>query len=471
MKSISIPIVGGTNPGRYNKISNESTYNMIVSGNALVPYSGYKKIKTIHNQYSSRALFSSNLGGFMVTVVGESVYKILLNSSVDDGLEIDKVGTIETTDGDVQIVENGNSEIGICDGFKFYVWNYSTGSFSTQNVQSSTPNAIAESLTYIFISIAEKNTFYYTNPNQMTDITSPNPIPAFPIENSGEIGSDKIVALHQFKDFIFVFGERHTKIWTDRGLAINPFQLDPTLVIEYGCLNKESVASGFGIMAWLAVSEDSNTTIVSTEGGEPKSIATDGIDFRLSQLEYPEDCSAFIFQEDGHIFYQMTWKSDNLTLVYDFTSEMFLNVTDENQDHHIAKKIVQFKGSYYFISFNDTSIYKMGSIYTTYDGKLIPRIRVTPPLRDPGYKYFKVSYLDVVAEQGTSNNPMYIDLSISKDGSRSFGNYIRKDMSRLGRKDGLIRFHKLGASRDFCFQFRFWGDYRFVILSSDAYIS
>jgi len=45
-QSVPLGMVGGNNFGRYPKISAEQTFNFIVSDNALVPYAGYKNVRT-----------------------------------------------------------------------------------------------------------------------------------------------------------------------------------------------------------------------------------------------------------------------------------------------------------------------------------------------------------------------------------------------------------------------------------------
>lgn len=460
MMTKPIDIVGATNPGRYNKISAEATYNMIVSNGALVPYSGYRKARSIADSGKARAIFRSELGNFLLVVVDDGVYR------VSTGLSSQKIGDLTTTSGSVEIDENGSSEIAISDGAQLYRYDYESDTFDTQipfpGPPVIAPNSITQSLGYLFVTGLEKNFFGYSAVNDMT---------TFPNVNQNEIGSDKIVGVAQFREMVFVFGQRHTKIWRDMGLAEDPFRLDQSVVMEYGCLNKDSIAVGIDFVCWVAASEDTNASIMVSTGGNPQALSTDGIDFKLSQLSAPEDCSGFIFQEDGHVFYQVTFETDNLTLVYDFTSKGFIYVTDENLDHHIAKKVVNFNGKYYFISYDDANLYEMGSHLTTYNGAIIPRIRITKNHSSPTYSLIRCDKLEVVAEQGMEDGSMHIDMAISKDGGESFGHYTRKELSRKGDRKGVIRFWRLGTARDWTYQFRFYGEGRFVILGSHAEVS
>lgn len=450
MSAQDLKIVGGTNPGRYEKISIESTYNMVVSGRALVPYSGYKSLVGIGDDPNAipRGLFVSQLGNFMIAVIGNSVYKI------DTTLSSVHLGDVSSSGASVDIAENGNSEIAISDGSEYFVYNYSKNTFLKEDIGIKT-SSIDSALGFIFATVPSSNTFSYSAVNDATT--------AFPNTNQGEIGSDKVVCVRAFQERIYVFGQRHTKIWRDLGLALNPFQLDQSIIIESGCINKDSVAIGFGMMAWVSKSEDGSAEILASTGGYPTPISTDGIDFKLSKLTSPENCSGFIFQEDGHVFYQITFYDDGITLVYDFTTKMFLYATDEKLSNHIAKKVVNFNGTYYFISFSNATLYSMSSQITTYDGSIIPRIRITPPLKTIANDYFRISYLQMVAEQGMNEDPMYVDISFSVDGGVSFSSAKRIEFSNFSNNFKVMQMFRLGAARDWSFQFRFYGKGRPVI--------
>ena len=130
--------------------------------------------------------------------------------------------------------------------------------------------------------------------------------------------------------------------------------------------------------------------MVST-GGAPEQLSTDGINFVLDKLTTPQDATAFLFEEDGHVFYQITFRTDNVTYVYDFNTRAFFNVTDECLNAHIAKRIAFFNNTHYFVSSIDGDLYELSTDFPTFitsldptdRGKEIPRIRITAPFRLP----------------------------------------------------------------------------------------
>ena len=118
IEEVPLKIVGGTHYGRYPKISQEATWNMIVSDGFLVPYAGYANVLTINPNSPGRGLYSSYRANQMFAVIGTIVYAISPN------LTYVIVGTLYTNEGDVFMAENNNGEIVITDGQFMYVYNY-----------------------------------------------------------------------------------------------------------------------------------------------------------------------------------------------------------------------------------------------------------------------------------------------------------------------------------------------------------
>ncbi len=72
----ALKIVGSSTFGRYPEISNERTYNCIISDGYLVQSPGYKKRLTFLTQGNGRSLYSSARGNFMIAVISKVVFRI-----------------------------------------------------------------------------------------------------------------------------------------------------------------------------------------------------------------------------------------------------------------------------------------------------------------------------------------------------------------------------------------------------------
>src|SRR5271163_3866044 len=128
-QQVPVNIVGSSIFGRYPKISIEKTYNMFMSDNFMVPYSGYAIGITASNFINSiegRAIFTSTKFDDLVVVEGNSVFLVNITYSQAEEkvvfFQVFKIGTLQTQTGVVYIAENNKPQIGISDGTAFYIY-------------------------------------------------------------------------------------------------------------------------------------------------------------------------------------------------------------------------------------------------------------------------------------------------------------------------------------------------------------
>lgn len=451
---VPLKIVGSSTFGRYPKISIAQTYNMIISDNFLVPYAGYEAAAVMAQSGRGRGLYSSARYNHLFAVIEDGVY------TIDSGLGVAKVATIATTSGDVFIAENNNKEIAISDLQNIYIYNYGNNTFKTVDIDF-LPTYISFQDGRFISGDRRTNQWYLSGFNDGASWPSG-------ASNVGQLETkaDTVVAAVPVRgkgNALFLFGKTVTEVWYDLGYQLFPYQRNSFFNIDYGCLNAATIASQEDLIVWLASNEQSGPVIMVSQGGPPTPISDDGINFKLAQLTNPQDAYAFIFKQDGHVFYQITFPTDNLTLVYDFNTQKFYNLCDEYMDYHIAKRVAFFNNDYYFISFNNGVLYRLSSTITTFDGAEIPRIRVMETFRLPNNSPFVVNNLNFTVEEGESQTVQRVDFSFSKDGGQSFSSTFSKDLNTTANRLNRIQFWNMGRANEFIPQFRFWSNGRFVV--------
>jgi len=521
IEPIPLTIVGGTKFGRYPKISQEQTYNMIISDGALVDYAGYINKITLNPAGVGRGLYSSTRANIMIAVVGDAIYRI---SSV---LGTMFLLSIATTNGEVYIAENNGGQIAITDGVNIYVYDYNTNIVTTVTGLSLTASFLFN-VSPGYISF-QNGRFILACLNTSTWLLSAfNDGTVWP-NDSSHVGSlqskpDTVQAAVPFPgkgNLLFLFGSNVVEPWVDVGAALFPYNRQNSYNVDYGCLNAASIADLGEHTVWLAANEQSGPVIMVSDGNSIKEISTDGLDFKFSGLTDPTDCVGFLIKLDGHLFYQFTFKTDNLSYIYDFDLNQFYTVSDENLNYHIARKVVFFNNQYYFVSFNDGNLYEFGTQYTNYqyaadDIRQIPRIRICPPLRLPSQRYYIIKSLSFMVENGQPNaiqtkffysgDPIAlgsedgniigtenfipigleqkanrginefqlaseaIDLSISRDGGVNWGNQLRRNMNPTGNRKSLFNYLRLGIANDSSIMIQCWGFGRFVLFDGVAEI-
>lgn len=501
-KEVALDVVGGANFGRYPKVSSENTFNMIESDGWLVPYAGFRLAATVNPVGRGRGIYKSAVLNVMFAVIGSNVYLIQPN------LSFILIGTIATVNGDVFITEDNLGNVAFCDKQHIYIYNPSLVPVFRTLVLNFTPGYITFQDTRFLSVDLNASEWRLSNPLS-PDFNLTFPFDEFHVGDF-QIKPDRPLALVPFPgrgNLLLILGHIVGEFFVDAGLPKFPYQLATGTNVDFGTLNADTVANIDNLCAWLGINDRSGPVILASDGTPPIKISTDGIDFKLNSLSNPSDAHGFMFKQDGHIFYQLVFKTDNFSLTYDFNTKQFFTLTDSYMNYYPAKKVAFFNNTYYFVSLNDGNVYEMSTNNTTYNGLLIPRIRITKTFRMPNTAPFVANNLAFPIEQGVDSsplNPLYypiqeiitedddepittqnnlilrtqlnyyqmlplnppplpvVDLAISNDGGQTFGNFYRQTLNALGNRKNRFIYYSLGWSNELTMQFRFFSAGRIV---------
>lgn len=457
-EQIPVNIVGSSTFGNYPKISLEKTYNMFMSDGWLVPYPGYHKVaELISGGTEGRGLFRSFRGNIMVAVVDTLVYRIDVN------LSSQIVGHLNTSIGEVFMDENLDEQIGIVDGTNFYIYNYTINQLVqvTDSYLGTTliPNYITYHNNFFLIGNASKtgtgsNWYaYQAIPNQPLGIAQHS---VMGLETKPD-DALAIVRIPGQAANVLVMGGSVCEIWTqvagltDLGTA-QDYQRNNSISIDQGVLSVSTIATNETQICWLAVNDTNMPSIMVMEGQTTRRISTDGIDFFLQNLYAPESSTADMYRLNGHLFYHLTFfdPRDNVTLLYDFNTEKFCHLSDQDLNFHPARELVFFNPNennpildtvpqnIFFISIKGGNIYQLSQNFDEIiedinddplagvDPNLVfemQRIRICKPIRFPTSAPFKANQLCFTIEMGCDEIDAIQDciiLMITEDNIRIF---------------------------------------------------
>lgn len=423
-------IVGSSVFGRYPKISVERTVNLFISDGWLVPYAGYKiaiPSSALQDGKQGRGSHTSTKLNCLIIVIDNNVFKINISFNQQkravESYESTRIGQLQTISGPIYISENNKPQIAISDNKVIYIYDPAASpqfqAISTQFV----PGYIDFHDTY-FLCAASYDAV--TGTTNSWRISASNDGISWP-DDAAHIGSlqtkpDNTQAVLRFPsrgNMIFVMGRTVTEPWFDVGYQLFPYQRNTSSNVDYGCLNPTTIASIDELVVWLAINEKGGPVIMYSDGGMPKPITTDGIDYLMSNMKNPADSQAFIYRQDGHIFYHINFYTDNLSLFYDFNTQKFFHASDENGNYFIASSVAFFNNQYYFVSKNNGNLYAFDTIFTTYDGAEIPRIRTCKNIRNIQQETFVANDCGFTIESGETpyiyedRGPQYL---ITEDG-------------------------------------------------------
>ena len=531
-EQVPIRIAGSSTFGRYPKINNERTINMFVSDSFLIPYAGYEieiPASRFNNGIVGRGCFSSVKLNKLVIVIDRNVYlvDISFNQQTDKPLSfnVTEIGQLQTSTGIVYIAENNKPQIAISDGVSIYIYDpnppggVSTFSIATKDGThpiSFTPGYITFHDTYLLCA-ASNDTYSGSTINNSWRLSLSNNGLQWP-DDSSHVGSlqskpDNTQAVVRFPskgNMILVMGSTVTEAWFDTGAQLFPYQRNNQFNIDYGCLSPATVAYMDELVVWLAYNEKSGPIVMYSTGGMPQKITTDGIDYLFAQMSDPSDSQAFLYRQDGHLFYHINFYTDNLSLFFDFRPDgtiKIYNACDEHYNYFIVSQVAFFNNQYYFVTRNNGNMFALDTTFETYqnvDSKgtsyttSIPRVRITNNIRNQSQEYRIVndvgftiesgetnyqpqpggdiylitqagdniitqdgSYL-VIQQEGVLNITPRVDMAVSYDGGASFGNEVSYVMNPIGLRKNKLMWWQLGAANDMVLQFKFWGMGRFV---------
>lgn len=524
-KEVEINIVGSSVFGRYPKISEEKTLNMFESDNFLVNYSGYQVGLNYQqlggNMHSvGRGCFASIKLGCMIIVIDNRVYRATMNFDQINlkpiNVQVILLGTLDSSTGVVYFAENNKPQICISDGVSLYIYDPTSNPVLVSVSTSFVPGYITFHDTY-FLCAAKADPYMGPTVTNTWRLSAQNNGLSWP-DTSQTIGllqtkSDNTQAVVRFPskgNMIFVMGSNVTEAWYDTGAQLFPYQRANQINIDYGCLNAATVAYMDEIVVWLASNEHSGPIIMYSEGGAPKAISTDGMDYLFGTLQSPQDSQGFLFRQDGHLIYHINFYTDNQSFFYDFNLHKFYNASDQNLNYFIAGSLCSYNQQYYFTSKNSGNLYILDTIYTTYQdtdlsnktppsliNNEIPRFRSCKNIRMSSQDWFIANDIGFTIETGETNyqtqyvtgtnnqliyqnknniitqagNFLYatnslqtvtisstprVDLSLSRDGGASFGEDMPYVLNAIGGRRNKLIWWQCGAANDLVPLFKFW---------------
>jgi hypothetical protein len=463
-KQIPLNMVGSSVFGQYPKISTEETTNMYISDGFLVPYPGYFSLFAVGTGLT-RGIYYSTRANSTFVVVGGSAFIIQNNVARF-------IGSMGLNAGFVQIDEDIVGNVVFCEiNFILSFYNYNTLVFG-RVATSFTPTWVC------YINQRFLCTIFRSSQWIASDVTQPGVINfTYPGPLVGQLATaaDTATAIVRYPgrgNAFLILGKFTSELWYDVGAPVFPFQKNINSSYAFGILDARTLSSIDNFIAFVALNNYSNVVIMATDGNEIKKISIDGLNFIVDL--FTSNAWGNIFRVSGHTFYQLNWPDSNYSIVYDFTTGKFFNLTDPNGNMYpVAKSVLPYANqptveptafNSIFITFNDNVIYTLSEIFYTGNGATLPRSRTLANIRLPDASRFVLNSVSFAMEQGINQVPGNVQLFVSKDGGYTYSaNAITRNLQPQGSIANRVPFWNLGSSNDFVLNFNFTAPGRFVI--------
>lgn len=273
---------------------------------------------------------------------------------------------------------------------------------------------------------------------------------------------------------LWLFGSDTSSVWYnagDDGVA-GPFAPIPSVFIPYGIVAPHSAVVVDGSPIWLGGTPNGSCIVYKSEGYTPVRISTHAVENAIREIFAAaltvSNADASTYQENGHIFYVLTFPSNadtgfaGSTWVYDTTSDLWHERgvwnglafgcidTIGNIQSNIQFTLSRTSGKVYLQSI---------SVPVGTDGLGIVRLRRAPHIIS-ALNRIRYSHLRVLMDVGITtivppsvgSDPL-IALRWSDDGGQTFGTTYTASAGMTGAYSTLVDFYQLGQGRDRIFEF------------------
>lgn len=365
------------------------------------------------------------------------------------------VGNLNTNNGPVVIRDNGPGGYAvIVDGQYGYLYNISTFALTEITDPAFEPaSRVAFIDGWLIFNVVGTQRFFTNAPTPYTTTFSGS---FFALKDSS---SDNLVTLMENNRELWLIGERTSEVWYNAGGANFSFSRIPGVAPQIGCSAAQSVARLGESLVWLGKSERGENVVIRTKQYGYENIASPAVAFAITSYPLISDAIGFVYEEESHLFYVLTFPTADRTWVFDATTEEW---HERGSFDPATGAFHRFKGSCFANYQNIRMVgdyqeqigYQMSrQVYTDGSTPLVS-IRRAPHIwsRQDRKRLFhgslQIDFAPGVGLQtGQGSDPQAM-LRWSDDGGTTFGTEHWTTIGRAGRYKNRALWRRLGHARD-----------------------
>lgn len=299
-------------------------------------------------------------------------------------------------------------------------------------------------------------TFYTTGPTPYQMLF---PGAFFALKDSS---TDNIIALQENERELYIVGERTSEVWYNAGLTNFAFSRIPGVGPQMGCSAPYSLARVGEKLMWLARNEQGEDMVVMNNQYSWERVSTHAVDHAIASYPLVSDAIGWGYEEDGHIFYVLTFPTADITWCLDLTTFQKSGGAlgwHKRLSYDPAGGVFHRDRANCFMNFADVRMvgdYQSGQIhqlsrqfYTDADRPL-KAVRRTPHLWQKenrgrlSFSQLQVEFTPGVGLQtGQGSSPQCM-LRWSDDGGFSWGNEVWVSIGKAGQTKNRAIWYLLG---------------------------
>lgn len=135
--------------------------------------------------------------------------------------------------------------------------------------------------------------------------------------------TDNLVTLFENNRELWLIGERTSEVWFNSGLTNFAFSRIPGVGPQIGCAAVNSITRMGTVLAWLGKNEQGENIVVITAQYSWERISNHGVEHAISSYPVVSDAIGYAYEEEGHLFYMLTFPTADVTWCFDATTKQW----------------------------------------------------------------------------------------------------------------------------------------------------
>ena len=138
--------------------------------------------------------------------------------------------------------------------------------------------------------------------------------------------TDNIVTMEENNREVWFIGERTSEVWYGSGLSANfYFSRIPGVGPQIGCSAFASITRLGNILIWLGRNEQGENIVVTTAQYSWTRVSNHAVEHAISSYPVVSDAIGYAYEEEGHLFYMLTFPTADITWCFDANTKQWQN--------------------------------------------------------------------------------------------------------------------------------------------------
>lgn len=277
--------------------------------------------------------------------------------------------------------------------------------------------------------------------------------------------SDQLMSLQEINRQLWLVGERASEMWFTAPAANFGFQRIPGAAPPIGTSATHSLAQCGDSLVWLGRTPQGENIVVKSQQYGWTRVSTHAIEKAISSYPLVSDAFGFGYEEEGHLFYLLTFPTADVTWCLDLTTGMWHQRlsydSNTGQFHrHRSSCFANFQNLRLVGDYQSGQIHQMSRQVYDDAGEPLVALRRCPHLwsKEDRKRIFlsalQIEFAPGVGLQSGQGSDPQAMLKWSDDGGATFGTEHWTTIGKAGRTKNRAMWRRLGQARDRVFEVR-----------------